>query len=67
MFTDSLQESKAYNRSLRKTIVKFIISRIFRNKLIENKEQESPEFHFEINFDTVKEFDGYFVNKNVHR
>ena len=67
MFTDNLQESKAYNTSLRKTVVKFIIAIILKNKLIENNEQECPETHYEINFDTMKKLDGYFVNKNVHR
>ena len=67
MFTDSLQESKAYNTSLRKTVVKFIIAIILKNKFIENNEQECPEIHYENNFDTMKKLDGYFVNKNVHR
>ena len=39
MFTNGLQKFEPDNKPLRKTIVKFVTSKLLENKLIDNKEQ----------------------------
>ena len=64
MFTNGLREMKEYNKSLRKVIVQYIVALLLRSKLIENKEQNRFEMHYDFNQeDIMKEIESFFLMK----
>ena len=65
MFTNGLRVMKEYNKSLRKVIVQYIVASLLRIKLIENKEQDRLEMHYDFNREGVmKEIETFFPNEN---
>ena len=64
MFTKCLRELKKYNKSLRKVIVQYIVALLLRSKLIENKEQDRLEMHYDFNQeDIMKKIESFFLMK----
>ena len=64
MFTNGLREMKEHNKSLRKVIVQYIVALLLRSKLIENKEQDRLEMHYDLNQeDIMKEIEIFFLMK----
>ena len=65
MFTNGLRVMKEYNKSLRKVIVQYIVALLLRSKLIENKEQDRLEMHYDFNQeDIMKEIESFFPSEN---
>ena len=65
MFINGLRVMKEYNKSLRKVIVQYIVASLLRIKLIENKEQDRLEMHYDFNREGVmKEIETFFPNEN---
>ena len=65
MFTNGLRVKKEYNKPLRKVIVQYIVALLLRSKLIENKEQDRLEMHYDFNQeDIIKEIENFFPNEN---
>ena len=65
MFINGLREMKEHKKSLRKVIVQYIVALLLRSKLIENKEQDRVEMHYNFNQeDIMKEIESFFPNEN---
>ena len=65
MFTNGLRVMKEYNKSLRNVIVQYIVALLLRSKLIENKEQDRLEMHYDFNQeDIMKEIESFFPSEN---
>ena len=65
MFTNGLREMKAYNKSLSKVIVQYIIAILLQSTLVDNKEQARLEMHYGFKQeDIMKEIQRFFTNEN---
>ena len=63
MFTNGIDEFKADNRSLRKTIVKHIVAKILESKLLASIKQAGLETPNDFNHeDIMNEIKSYFLN-----
>ena len=65
MFTNGLREMKEYKKSLRGVIVQYIIAILLQSKLLDNKEEDRLEMHYNFNQeDIMKEIERIFTNEN---